>query len=909
VSTEGEPVVARQGADTPQDAVATAVPARPTGTVTFLFTDIEGSTRLIQELGDRYPPVLARHREIIEGAAVAEGGTVFGTEGDALFVAFGNAATAVTAAVKSQRLLASEPWPDGRTLRVRMGIHTGDVNVVGNDYVGLALHQVARISAAGNGGQVLVSNATRTLASGALTGGISLSDLGLHRLKDLALPEHLYQVDDAQRPETFPAVRTLSARPNNLPVQLTSFVGRDELAEASRLLQGTHLLTLTGPGGTGKTRLALQLAADVMEAFPDGVFFIPLESITDPALVPSAITAAIPASQAGTTPPLERLLAWIRDHRALLVLDNFEQVVDAATLVSQLLREGPELRIVVTSRVPLHAYGEQEFPVPAMPLPDADDTSLERAARSEAVRLFVERAMAAQPTFRLTEQNATAVVDIVRRLDGLPLAIELAAARVRLLPVETLRARLDKRLTLLVGGPRDRTGRQQTLRGAIDWSYDLLDAADRRLFERFAVFAGGAWLSAAEKCCGPAEEVGRDVLDGVGSLADKSLLRPVPIPSDQPRFAMLATIREYAHEKLEAGGEDELLHRRHAESYAELAETSASHLTAKDSRDWLDRLDLDHDNLRSALDWAVANDEAAVAMRTASALWRFWQIRGHLAEGAERLDRIFALPSAQAQPPLLRAAAEGAAGSIAYWRGDYPLTHRHYKAALEAARDSGDQRTLAEALNNFAFAPVPGDNMVLGTKAGRPYLEEALGLYENLGDNVGVAHVHWALAMADIVEPDFAAARSHLEESLRRNRAAADTFGIGWDLHMIGLVDATERQPNAAAARFREGLDIFVASGDRGGILLLIADFAVLASHRGETERYWRLSGAVNAERLRTGTDLILSPINELKWQVPDRPTDDSDAARWWAEGERLSTEEAITLALEDRDAAEVSAG
>ena len=893
--------------DPPLNAIATASPSRPTGTVTFLFTDIEGSTRLIQELGERYPPVLARHREIIEGAAAREGGTVFGTEGDAVFVAFGNAASAVTAAVKAQRLLATELWPDGRKLRVRMGIHTGDASVVGNDYVGLALHQVARISAAGNGGQVLVSNATLSLAAAAFTDGISLSDLGQHRLKDLALAEHLYQVDDAQRPESFPAIRTLSARPNNLPVQLTSFVGRDELAEASRLLEGTHLLTLTGPGGTGKTRLALQLAADAMEGFPDGVYFIPLESITDPELVPSAIVAAIPAIAAGTTPPMERLLAWIRDHKALLVLDNFEQVVDAATLVSQMLHEAPELRIVATSRVPLHAYGEQEFPVPAMPLPDPKDTTLETAARSEAVRLFVERAMAAQPGFRLTDENAPAVVDIVRRLDGLPLAIELAAARVRLLPVETLRARLDQRLALLVGGPRERTGRQQTLRGAIDWSYDLLDAADRRLFERFAVFAGGAWLSAAEACCGPAEEVGRDVLEGVGSLADKSLLRPVPMSWDQPRFAMLATIREYAHEKLEAGGEDELLHRRHAESYAELAEISAAHLTGRDAKDWLDRLDLDHDNLRAALDWAVAADEAGLAMRTASALWRFWQIRGHLKEGSERLDRILALPSAAMQPDRLRAVAVGAAGSLAYWRGDYPLTHVHYQAALDIARASGDPRTLAEALNNFAFAPLPGDDIVLGTKAGLPYLEEALALYEGLGDDLGGARVHWALAMADIAKPDFPAARAHLEESLRRNRGIGDAFGIGWDLHMLGLVDGAEGLIDAAAARFREALDIFVRSGDRGGLLILLADFAVVAHLRGEEERYWRLSGAVNAERLKTGFDLVLSPIREIKWEVPDRPASDGHAVRLWAEGERMSNDEAIAYALEDGDRAETS--
>jgi predicted ATPase/class 3 adenylate cyclase len=904
MSSEGEALAAESREGPPQTSARSRPPSRPTGTVTFLFTDIEGSTRLIQELGDRYPPMLAVHREIIARSAAGQGGIPFGTEGDAVFVAFSDAPSALTAAIKAQRALRSQEWPDGLSVRVRMGIHTGEVSVVGEDYFGLALHQVARIVAAGHGGQVLVSDATRALAGAALVHGISLTDLGVHRLKDLAQAEHLFQVDDPQHPESFPVLRTLSARPNNLPVQLTSFVGRDELAEASRLLGVTHLLTLTGPGGTGKTRLALQLAADAMEAFPGGVYFVPLEAITNAELVPSAITAAIPALQAGSSPPLDRLLGWTRDRTALLVLDNFEQVVEAAPLVSQLLREAADLRIVVTSRVPLHAYGEQEFPVPALPLPDPVDATLQRAAQSEAVRLFVERAMAAQPGFRLTDENAPAVIDIVRRLDGLPLAIELAAARVRLLPLETLRARLDKRLALLVGGPRERSGRQQTLRGAIDWSYDLLDPADRRLFQRFAVFAGGAWLSAAEACCGPAEEVGRDILEGVGSLADKSLLRPVPIPADEPRFAMLATIREYANEKLEAGAEDDLLHRRHADTYASLAEGCAHHLTGVDSKAWLDRLDVDHDNMRSAIDWAVEQDQAGVAMQLANALWRFWQIRGHLAEGAERFERILGLPSQRDQPAVLRAAAEGAAGSIAYWRGDYPSTHQHYKAALELARASGDTRAIADALHNFGFAPLPGDDMNLGSAVGRPHLDEALGLYHALGDDLGQAHVHWALAIADMVARDFAGGRAHLQDSLRRNRAAGDAFGIGWDLHMLGLVDAAEGKNGDAAARFREGMDIFVRANDSGGILILLADFAILAAHRGESKRYWRLSGAVNAMRLKTGVDLVLNPIPEIEWRFPEPPMDDTIEGGFWRDGELLSTGEAIAYALEDREPA-----
>ena len=522
-----------------------ARPEPPTGTVTFVFSDIEGSTRLLRALGDDYPRVLAEHRELLQVAAHGHGGHVMGSEGDALFVAFPDAPSALAYAIAGQRAMAAHEWPPGHPVRVRIGIHTGEALRVGDDYVGLTLHEAARITSAANGGQMLLSGATRSLVATQLPEGVHLIDLGLHRLKDLAEPERLFQVDDPETPGPFPPPRSLDARPNNLPVQVTSFIGRAELAEARRLLAGAHLLTLTGPGGTGKTRLALQLAAELSDDFPDGVFFVPLDAVTDPELVPSAIVSAL-GLEAGKVPSIERLLAWGREMRVLLVLDNFEQVVDAVSSVSRLLRELPQIRIVVTSRTPLRVYGEQELPVPPLGVPQPDGLTAEAAARSEAVRLFVERAMSAQPSFRLSEENASLVVDIVRRLDGLPLAIELAAARVRLLSVPVLRERLDRRLSLLVGGPRDRPSRQQTLRGAIDWSFDLLDEGERRLFERFGVFAGGAWLLTAETVCGPAAELGGDAFDGLTSLADKSLLRTMPDGFDEPRFALLATIREYA---------------------------------------------------------------------------------------------------------------------------------------------------------------------------------------------------------------------------------------------------------------------------------------------------------------------------------------------------------------------------
>ena len=488
---------------------------------------MEGSTRLLQAIGDAYAEVLSEHNRLLGEAAAAHDGRLFGSEGDAVFMAFGSASAAVAAAVAAQRAVAEHAWPEDHPVRVRMGIHTGEVQLIGDDYVGLALHRVARITSAANGGQVLVSEATAGLVASSLGDGLTLHDLGHHRLKDLAHAEHLFELVIPGLERTFPPIRTLEARPNNLPVQVTTFVGRRELESARTLLAKTRLLTLTGPGGTGKTRLALQLAGDAADEFPDGVFFVALDAVTDPDLVASAIAEAV-GVEVGKEPPVERLLRSVRDRRLLIVLDNFEQVIDAAPVVARLLHEAPAVGVVVTSRIVLRISGEQEYRVPPLGLPDTGaSVTLEGAARSDAVTLFVERAMAVDPGFALTAENVPAIADIVVRLDGLPLAIELAAARVRVLPVDSIRTRLVNRLTLLTGGARDLPARQQTLRGAIDWSHDLLDEPDRRLFRGFAVFSGGAGLTEVEAVCGPASELGRDVLDGLGSLSEKSLVRLV----------------------------------------------------------------------------------------------------------------------------------------------------------------------------------------------------------------------------------------------------------------------------------------------------------------------------------------------------------------------------------------------
>jgi len=869
-------------------------------TPTFLFSDIEGSTRLIQQLGAEYPRVLADHRRLIADAVSGNGGSIFGTEGDALFCAFPSPAAAVAAAAAAQRALAEHEWPEGGEIRVRMGIHTGEALLTGGDYVGLSLHEVARITAAGHGGQVLISEATRRLAT-TLPAGLELRDLGERRLKDLSAPARIYQLVGDGLGDRFPPLQTLDQRANNLPVQLTTFVGRAELEVAHAALAETRLLTLTGPGGTGKTRLALQLAAAASDSFADGVYFVALDSVTEGGLVPAEIATTIGLSMSGSTAPMQAVSDHLREKELLLVLDNFEQVVDAAAIVGQLLREAPKIKIIVTTRIVLHTYGERELPVPPLGLPPPGDQPLSagKAAEYEAVQLFVERAMAVQPEFVLTDENAPLIVDITRRLDGLPLAIELAAARTRALSVPAIHARLDQHLALLTGGARDLPGRQQTLRGAIDWSYDLLEMADRRLFERFSVHAGGAFLSQADAVCGPPAELGEDVLDGLTSLADKSLVKPDLAADADPRFAMLVTIRDYAHERLESSDEFDELARRHAWAYLELAESIAGGLIGSDGRRRADRLERDHDNLRAALDWAVARGEVAYALRFIVAVWRFWQIRGHLDEARRRADEVIAMPGVTDQPDELLSRAYAAAGGITYWQADVPATHRYYGLGLAAARRSADERLAAEALYNFGFAAT--DEPTLSNElyiAGRPYWEESLAIYERLGDMRGVADANWGLASAFTATGDAEAGVRHAEAALAGYSQLNDPFGTGWAHYMLSGFNARAGDVDGARSHLREALGVFAAAGDQTGILLNLAGYALLAEIESDRERANRLGGAVETLRAATGAGLIDDAPEWFEFSIPSRPEEDLEALQWWDEGARMSTEEAVTYAL-----------
>src|SRR5918999_2166586 len=627
------------------------MPDLPTGTVTFLFTDIEGSTRLLQRAGDAYRDLLATHDRMLRDAISAGGGVEVQTEGDAFFAVFPTAPGAAKAAVHAQRALASHRWPEGDVVRVRMGVHTGEGVLSGGHYIGLDVHRAARIAAAGHGGQVLVSDATRALVRHDLPTDVDLRDVGRHRLKDIEQPEHLHQLLIEGLPDAFPPVRSLNARLSNLSPERTSFVGRErEVVEATSLLERARLLTLTGPGGIGKTRLALNIAADQIGRFADGVYLADLSPITNPRLVPAAIARSLMVPEQPGRDVLDSLADHLRDRELLLVVDNVEQVVEAASAVGRLIDGAPRLKVLATSRVPLHISGEQEFPVPPMVLPDlVRSSAVEGLAGNEAVTLFIQRAASVRPGMRLTPENAATVAQIAVKLDGLPLAIELAASRSKLLAPDAILARLETRLSLLTTGASDRPERQRTLRNTIEWSHDLLEAGHRRLFARLGTFNGGWTLEAAEVICGPGLEV--EVLDGLGTLIDHSLVRPGQPGEGEPRFSMLETNRGFAAERPAVSGERDELQRAHAEHFRDLAEEAELNLTGEDRVVWLDRLEADYDNLCAAMDWAERTGDASTGLRTAAAIWRFWQQRGRLSEGRARAQSLLGGGRAPARGP------------------------------------------------------------------------------------------------------------------------------------------------------------------------------------------------------------------------------------------------------------------
>ena len=815
----------------------------PTGTVTFLFTDVEGSTRLLADLGaSGYAAALAEHRRNLRAAFMRHDGVEVDTQGDAFFAAFATAPAALAAARDAQLALADGP------LKVRMGVHTGTPLLTGEGYVGPDVHRAARIAAAGHGGQVLVSASTA-----GLVGQAGLTDLGEHRLKDLSAPERIFQLGAA----AFPRLRTMYG--TNLPIPPTPFLGRhEELARIGSLLSRdeVRLLTLTGPGGTGKTRLAVQAAAEATESYPDGIWWVPLAALTDPALVIETAAHVLGTSNG--------LAAHIADRRLLLIFDNFEQVGRAATDISSLLTDCPRLDVLVTSRERLHLAAEHEFAVPPL---DGD----------ECVALFVERARAVRPDF----EADGSVGKICRRLDGLPLAIELAAARVKVLAPSAMLARLEKRLALLADGPRDLPERQRTLHATIDWSHDLLEPAERQLFARLAVFRGGFTLDAAEAVTGANVE-------RLESLVDKSLLR---VRDD--RFVMLETIRDFATEKLAVAGEADDMSRRHGQHFVSLAEEAEAHLW-QFSQAWLDRLSADHDNLRAALDFFDQTGDVEDALRLAGALQRFWIVRGHLTEGKRRYEELLA---ADNTPTAARGKALNGAALIAINTGDPTSARAMAEEALAIHRALGDP--WAEARSSYIVGHALADSGDFAPA--RRLFESARAAFARLGDGHNVLHVTANLAWACEQMGDRDTARALNIENLARSRELANRSMEALSLGGLAVDALADGRVDEALALWRAALAIDRDLGDLRRSVDDMCQYARGLAVAGEPARAMRLLCAAEALHLEIGASVSpdLVEVNAMTRQVVASKLPPTAAEMACSEGRAMTFDDAFAVALE----------
>jgi predicted ATPase/class 3 adenylate cyclase len=816
----------------------------PIGTVTFLFTDVEGSTRLLHELGaEGYAEALAAHRRVLRAAFAAHGGVEVDTQGDAFFVAFPTAPGALRAATASLDGLAGGP------ISVRIGLHTGTPLLTGEGYVGEDVHRAARIAASGHGGQVLVSTSTAALVDSDV-----LHDLGEHRLKDLSAPERIYQLGE----EEFPALKSLYR--TNLPIPATPFLGREkELTEVLELLSrdDVRLLTLTGPGGTGKTRLALQAAAAAGDAYSDGVYWVPLAPLRDPQLVLQGAAQAVGADDA--------LAEHIADKRLLLLLDNFEHLTAAATDAAALLGVCPNLRLLVTSREPLHVRGEQEYPVPPL-------------APGEAVDFFTIRARGIRPDFAPDD----AVPQICSRLDDLPLALELAAARVKALSPQEILARLEQRLPLLTGGARDAPERQRTLRATIEWSHDLLSGSEQRLFARLAVFRGGCGLEAAEDICGAD-------LDTLQSLVDKSLLR-----HNDGRYWMLETIREYAAERLEDSAEAEEMRDRHAEYYLALAEEAEPALLASQTpTQWLDRLESEHDNLRVSLDWLEASGRGELALRLAGAASPFWHATGQLTEGRRRLESAL---RGSVAPTSIRAKALTGAASMAVTSGDNVAGRMMAGEALELHRTFGDTSNTATVLHILGLAAGNEEDFA----GAKPLFEESARLFRELGDRHGAMNADRSLAWMYSGLGDRERARELHESNLLQARELRDELMESMSLIALAMLAIDDGSLGVARSMLQASLRIDREQRYLPSIAFNLCRFARLHAVQGKAWVAATFLSSADAllEEIGARPSWLVKMNDETRTIIHTQLTEAAFADAW-EQGTALRLDDALALALD----------
>lgn len=809
----------------------------PTGTATFMFTDVEGSTRLAHDVGeDRYRRLIEAHYAVLRDVVGDNGGVEVATEGDSFFAVFVDPLAAIRSASTIQSVLPEIGDGDDR-VRVRIGIHTGRAVLGGDNYIGVDVHRASRISNSGHGGQVLVSETTaRMLGAEA---GVSLEPLGRYRLAGFPEPAMIYQLGVSD--VGFPALRAPKAE-SHLPEPLTEFVGREsEILACLDILADHRLLTLTGPGGTGKTRLALEIARRCEVDFGDGAYFVALASLTDPALVPMAILDVIGLKTASGVEPFDHLIRHLADRSTLLILDNFEQLLDGAGVIADLLSSAPSLRTLVTSRSPLRLHGEREYPVPPLDVPRSNQRG--EVESSDAIKLFVNRAQAIRPQFEVDEQNLAAVRSIVSSLDGLPLAIELAASRLRSLTPELLLERLDNRL--LASRSSDLPERQQTIVNTISWSYDLLEESSKALFEQLSVFSGTFGLTEAEQIC----ESDQDILDGLSELVEHSLLRQVA-QAGAPRFRMLTVIREFAYAALVARGGDGPVLDRHAGVFLELAEQANREILTSRQHIWLARLNDDHDNLRSAFDHSISTLDADTGLRFVGALWRFWQITGRIHEGLQRTERALGLSGESDR--LARAHALTGLGGLLYWQGEWAATRDAYEEALRLFRDAGSEEEISEALYNASFPRTYAGE----SERAIELLQESLDISRRIGRELGVGRAQWGIGNVENQRQEWEKAVEYVEASVEIFSKLDAPFDLGWAWFMLAHSRYNLGDHSRAVEPLAHALDLFAEVNDLSAMALIFDLVGAFTLHAGAEDAASYFIGASQSLKEDTGIEI-----------------------------------------------------
>jgi predicted ATPase/class 3 adenylate cyclase len=914
-----------------------------TQTLTFLFTDVEGSTAMLRRLGTTYAEVLTSHHQVIRACLAAHDGKEVDTQGDAFFAVFTSPTACVSAAIQMQRAFISYSGPPGETLRVRMGVHSGEASETSVGLIGLDVHRGARIAGVAHGGQVLLSATTAALVRDSMPPGASLRDLGLHRLKDLGRPERIFQLEAGGLPAAFPPLRSLEnpALLNNLPTQASSFIGRDaELSEVRRLVSASRLVTLTGPGGVGKTRAGLQVAAELLDGSGDGVWFADLAPLHDPDLVAVTVANVLGIAQEPGRSLTDTLIEAIGQRSLLLMLDNCEHVLDAcAKLADALIRGCPSIVLLATSREPLGIDGERVHRVPSLDTP-ADGDDIVAIGSAEAVRLFTDRAAQQGAPLAWDEQTAPTVGRICRRLDGIPLAIELAAARLRVMSAAELDARLDQRFTILTGGSRAALPRQQTLLAMVDWSWELLNVAERHVLACLSVFAGGFDLAAAETVAADEEALSEQVVRHLGALVDKNLVQFDDTGTGPARYRLLETIRQYAVRKLEeldpaAAENTRIAHRDH---YLALAEAAGPELVRRDQAEWMDRLDLELDNLRAALAFSLKQHDPAPGLRTAASLRVFWKARGHAEEAVDALRALLDVPAAQAEM-LLRARALACAAYLLEQTGGYQVAEEYCDEALAISRAEGDEGLVADLLYIRAFIllrrgqpdaalPLIESGLDLARRLNEAHLAgrllsarsfavdiggdhagatrdltESLRLLREVGDQREIGTILGNLGYAELSLGHLDSARGHLVESLDIFRALNDRHGVVYETFNLGLAEYLSGSPGAAEVRFAESLSLARRLRMKASTAYALLGLAVASEGETDMHRSARLHGA--ADQLLAELGETVEPLEgNLRDLDRQRLRSAMGAAVFQAEyeaGRGLTSEELIILASGNR--------